>query len=97
MNSPPTGKLRSSLDIEIRYERSFLLDLEHLDAPSRRQVQQFVLDDFVNLTHLQDLPEFRQLGSSQIYYRFSLDRYLIGLEITGKIIKFIRVIPKPDV
>lgn len=81
---------------EIRYERSFLVDLKNLEPAAFQQIQRFVFKDFYDLIQLQDLCEFRQLGSSGIFYRFTLDRYLISLEITGRIVKFLRILPKPD-
>lgn len=85
----------NALGFEIRYERSFVLDLKALDAESSQRIQKFVFEEFNQLTQLQELPNFRQLGTSKIFYRFTCDRYLIGLEITGQIIKFLRVLPLP--
>jgi hypothetical protein len=82
---------------EVRYERVFLLDLKGLEASAYQRMQQFVFNDFLQLTKLQDLPEFRRLGTSDIFYRFTLENYLISLEITGQIIKFLRILPKPDI
>lgn len=97
--TPPTParRLQAPLRLEIRYERSFLVDLKQLEPTVRQQVHRFVFEEFYTITQLQDLPEFRQLDSSSIFYRFTLDRYLIGLEIMGQIVKFLRVLPKPDV
>lgn len=81
---------------EVRYERSFLLDLKRLEPAARHIIQSFVFQDFFQINQIQELPECRQIGSSEIYYRFTLDRYLISLEVTGQIIKFLRVIRKPD-
>ncbi len=83
--------------LEVRYERTFLLDVRNLDRTMVKQVQQFVFDDFFKISQLQELPEFRQIGSSEIFYRFTLGRYLVSLEITGHIIKFLRLLPKPEV
>ncbi len=88
--------MQATFKYEVRYERSFLLDIKRLEPAVRRQIQQFVFEDFYQTTQLQELPEFRQLGSSEIYYRFTLDRYLVSLEVTGQIVKFLRVIRKPD-
>ncbi|MHC5726746.1 MAG: cytotoxic translational repressor of toxin-antitoxin stability system, partial [Nostoc sp.] len=41
--------------------------------------------------------ELRQLDGEGIFHRFTLDNYLIGIEIRGEIVKFLRVIPMPDV
>lgn len=82
--------------LEVRYERSFLLDLKNLEPAARQQIQQFVFEDFSSSHQLQTLPAFRPLGSSEIFYRFTIDRYLISLEITGQIVKFLRLLPKPD-
>ena len=89
-------KMPTRMGLEVRYERSFLLDLKRLTPTVRKNIQQFVFNDFFRLSQLQDLPEFRQLGSSQIYYRFTLAEHLVSLERTGQIVKFLRVIRKPD-
>ncbi len=83
--------------LEIRYERAFLLDLKSLETLTYQRVQQFVFNDFFQVVRLQDLPELRRLGTSDIFYRFTLENYLVSLEVTGQIIKFLRILPKPDI
>ncbi|MEH2362482.1 cytotoxic translational repressor of toxin-antitoxin stability system [Nostoc sp.] len=86
------------MSLEIRYARSFLLDLKNLEPAAYERVHDFV---FVELLaqkwQLSDLKELRQLNSEGIFHRFTLDNYLIGIEIRGEIVKFLRVIPMPDV
>ena len=84
------------LGLEVRYERLFLLDLQNLDPITFRYIKQFVFDEFPKLAQLHTLPHFRQLGQSGIFYRFTLDRYLITLEMTGHLVKFLRVLPIPE-
>lgn len=94
---PSTVRRAANLKgLQIRYERSFLLDIKNLEVSARKSLQQFVFEEFPHFSQLQDLPEFRQLGSTAIYYRFSFDRYLISIELTGQIVKFLRVLPRPD-
>lgn len=92
----PARKALTQMGLEVRYERSFLLDLKRLEPTAKQEIQQFALDDFFQLSQLQDLPEFRQLGASKIYYRFTLAGHLVSLERMGQIVKFLRVIRKPD-
>ncbi len=89
-------KTRSLAGLEVRYERSFLLDIENLESDARQQLLRFVFEEFYRFAQLQDLPEFHQLSGTTIFYRFTLNRYLIGLEVTGQLIKFLRILPKPD-
>lgn len=98
MNAKPftTRSLRSLKGLEIRYERSFLLDLKQLEPSARQQIQQFVFEEFTSIHQLYALPAFRPLGNSEIFYRFTIDRYFISLEITGQIVKFLRLLPKPE-
>jgi DNA replicative helicase MCM subunit Mcm2 (Cdc46/Mcm family) len=91
------GWLSLPANLEVRYERSFLLDLKDLEASAFQRVQQFAFYEVCQTVKIQDLPDLRQLGSSEIFYRFTLDNYLISLEITGQIVKFLRILPKPDV
>ncbi|OUC13640.1 MAG: hypothetical protein B0A82_16240 [Alkalinema sp. CACIAM 70d] len=74
-----------------------MLDLKQLPPVVRQQVQEFVFSDFFQTNHLQFLPDFRQMGNSGIFYRFTLAEQLISIEVTGQIIKFLRVLPKPNV
>ncbi len=85
------------LGLEVRYERLFLLDLQHLEPVAYRYVKQFAFEEFPKISRLQDLPNFRQLGSSGIFYRFTLDRHFVTLEVTGHIVKFLRVLPIPEI
>ncbi len=89
-------KMLARTGLEVRYERSFLIDLKRLEPTAKQEIQRFVLDDFFQLSQLQDLPEFRQLGASKIYYRFTLAGHLVSLERMGQIVKFLWVIRKPD-
>ncbi|NES96038.1 MAG: cytotoxic translational repressor of toxin-antitoxin stability system [Desertifilum sp. SIO1I2] len=83
------------MKFEVRYARSFLQDLKSLKTADYQRVYTFVFIEFTKLQRLYDLQELRQLGSAGIFYRFSLDRYLIAIEVTGHFIKFIRILPKP--
>ena len=97
MSPLQNGDCRYPLKLEVRYERAFLLDLKDLEPAAYQRVCQFVFVEFLQLTQLQDLPELRQMGSRAIFYRFTLENYLIAIEMTGRIIKFLRILPKPDV
>lgn len=91
------GGLLLPARLEVRYDRTFLMDLKSLETAVFPVIQKFVFSDFFQMGQLQDLCEFQPLGSSEIFYRFTLDQYLICVEITGQIIKFLRILPKPDV
>jgi mRNA-degrading endonuclease RelE of RelBE toxin-antitoxin system len=86
------------VNLEVRYARSFLVDLKSLEPAAYERVYDFV---FVQCAaekwQLHHLPDLRQLDDEGIFYRFRIDNYLIGIEIRGEIVKFLRVIPMPDV
>ena len=95
---PGRGGLLSPSALEVRYERSFITDLKLISTSIvRDRIRQFVFSDFFETKHLQYLPDFRPMGATQIFYRFTLEEHLICIEVTGQIIKFVRVLPKPDV
>ena len=79
----------------MRYARSFLRDLKNLEPAAYEQVFKVVFDEFMALKQIQDLPGLHQIGSDALFYRFTIDNYLIGIEVTGHIVKFLRVLPKP--
>jgi hypothetical protein len=83
--------------VEVMYERSFIQDLRHLKPEVAERIKLFVLSDFFEKNPLQMLPEFRQLGASRTFYRFTWENHLICLEATGQIIKFVRVLAKPPI
>ncbi|MCC5610650.1 MAG: cytotoxic translational repressor of toxin-antitoxin stability system [Nostoc sp.] len=85
------------MSLEMRYARSFLLDLKNLEPAAYERVYDFVFIELAQKWQLSDLKELRQLDSEGIFHRFTLDNYLIGIEIRGEIVKFLRVIPMPDV
>lgn len=85
------------MNIEVRYERSFLSDLRRLEPTIYQQVYNLAFVEFPQKGQLHYLPQLRQIDGEGIFYRFSLDRYLIGIELRGEIVKFLRVIPMPDV
>lgn len=97
MKQSTSWAMRSTARLEVRYERSFLLDLKHLEPAVFQPIQRFVFDEFQSIHQLYTLPEFKQIGSSEIFYRFTLENYLISLEVTGQIVKFLRVLPKPQI
>ncbi|TBR57799.1 cytotoxic translational repressor of toxin-antitoxin stability system [Mastigocladus laminosus UU774] len=83
--------------MEVRYARSFLVDLKNLEPAAYQRVYDFALIEFADKKQLHDLPDLRQVDMEGIFYRFPLDNYLVGIEIRGEIVKFLRVIPMPDV
>lgn len=91
------GGLLLPARLEVRYDRTFLIDLKSLETSVFQRIQQFVFGEFFQMGQLQDLLEFQPVGSSEIFYRFTLDKYFICIEITGQIVKFLRILPKPDV
>jgi len=82
---------------EVRYARSFLMDLKSLEPAAYEQVYNFVFVTLSEKLQPHNLPELRQLDQEGIFFRFSLDNYLIAIEIRGEIVKFLRVVPMPDV
>ncbi|MTJ12785.1 cytotoxic translational repressor of toxin-antitoxin stability system [Anabaena sp. UHCC 0187] len=82
---------------EVRYARSFLMDLKSLEPAAYEQVYNFVFVTLAEKLQPHNLPELRQLDQEGIFFRFSLDKYLIAIEIRGEIVKFLRVVPMPDV
>ncbi|MGD1717571.1 cytotoxic translational repressor of toxin-antitoxin stability system [Hydrocoleum sp. CS-953] len=85
------------MTLEVRYSRSFIQDLKVIESVAYQQIYDFVFIKFSQINYLQELPELRQLGTSGIFYRFTVDNYLIGIEVTGQIVKFIRILPKPEI
>jgi hypothetical protein len=81
----------------MRYARSFLVDLRNLEPSAYERVYGFVFNEFAEKWQTRSLQELRRLDNEGIFHRFTLDDYLIGIEIRGEIIKFLRVIPMPDV
>lgn len=79
----------------MRYARSFLRDLRNLESSAYQQVCQVVFDEFLGLKQIQDLPGLHRISSDAIFYRFTIDNYMVGIEVTGQIVKFLRVLPKP--
>ena len=85
-----------SVNLELRYTRSFLIDLKNLEYAAREQIYEIVFNKYKRIDRIQDLPGLHRLDSDGIFYRFSVDNYIIGIELTGHIVKFVRVLPKPD-
>ncbi|MGB3192835.1 hypothetical protein [Lyngbya sp. PCC 8106] len=85
------------MNLDVRYARSFLRDLISLEPIVYKRVYDFVFVQFQQLDNLYNLPELHSLDSSRIFYRFTLDDYFIGIEVTGQIVKFIRILPKPEI
>ncbi|WP_414542052.1 cytotoxic translational repressor of toxin-antitoxin stability system [Nostoc sp. CCY0012] len=83
--------------MEVRYARSFLVDLKSLEPAAYQRVYDFVFFEFAENGLLHSLPDLRRLDVEGIFHRFTIDNYLIGIEIRGEIVKFLRVIPMPDV
>ncbi|MGL5509921.1 MAG: cytotoxic translational repressor of toxin-antitoxin stability system [Microcoleaceae cyanobacterium] len=82
------------MSLEFRYARSFLEDLKNLDPENYKQVYDLVFVKLKKINYLNELPQLRRLSKSQIFYRFSVENYMIGIEVTGQIVKFIRIMPQ---
>ncbi|MFB2967887.1 MULTISPECIES: cytotoxic translational repressor of toxin-antitoxin stability system [Aerosakkonema] len=85
------------MSLDVRYARSFIIDLKNLEFAAREQVYDMVFEKFKHINHIKDLPELKRLDSEGIFYRFTVDNYIIAVELTGHIVKFLRVLPKPDI
>lgn len=85
------------MKLELRYGKSFLNDVKQLDSRAKKRVLDFVFVQFAFSENLHSLPQLRQIDDSGMLYRFTLDNYLVGIEVKGEIVKFLRVIPMPDV
>lgn len=85
------------MKLEVRYARSFLQDLQNLESAAYERIYKFVFEEFMAIDYIHDLPGLQRIGSDAIFYRFTLDNYLIGIEVTGHIVKFLRVLPLPDI
>lgn len=85
------------MNIEVRYARSFLHDLKCLQPDVYQMVYNIAFVDFPQKGKLYYLPQLRQIDGEGIFYRFTIDKYLIGIELRGEIVKFLRVVPMPDV
>lgn len=85
------------MSLKTRYAMSFLVDMKSLEPAAYQRVYDFVFFEFAQKWPLHYLPELRQLDDEGIFHRFTIDNYLVGIEIRGEIVKFLRVIPMPDV
>jgi hypothetical protein len=85
------------VSLETRYARSFLVDMKSLEPAAYQRVYDFVFFEFAQKRSLHYLPQLRRLDDEGIFHRFTIDNYLVGIEIRGEIVKFLRVIPMPDV
>ncbi|MEL7039384.1 MAG: cytotoxic translational repressor of toxin-antitoxin stability system [Cyanobacteria bacterium J06592_8] len=84
------------MTLDLRYARSFLKDLISLEPAVYERVYDYVFVKFRDFDNLYDLPELHSLEASRIFYRFTLENYFIGIEVTGQIVKFVRILPKPE-
>ncbi|MEM9927010.1 MAG: cytotoxic translational repressor of toxin-antitoxin stability system [Cyanobacteria bacterium P01_D01_bin.50] len=85
------------MKLELRYAQSFFKDLEKLDLAAKKRVLNFVFVEFSSFENLHYATQLRQIDIEGIFHRFTLDNYLVGIEVKGEIVKFLRVIPMPDV
>jgi hypothetical protein len=91
-STPTNQKLPANL--EIRYCRSFLLDLKRLDLAAYQRLYQVTIANLDEIAQLSRLSRLRPLGSSTLLYRLTLEGHLIGIELKGRIIKLVRVLPQ---
>lgn len=87
------------MTLEIRYTRSFLLDLFCIRQQDEATYEQLVSILFVKLPkrdRLRGLPQLRQIDTSGMFYRFTLDGYVVGMELVGEIAKLVRILPQPQ-
>lgn len=85
------------MNIEVRYAKSFLNDLKRVDSLAYSTIYNFVFVDFPPKGTMHSLPRLRQIDREGVFYCFAIDNYIIGIEVRGEIVKFMRVIPMPDV
>ncbi len=84
-----------SIGLDLRYTRSFLVDLRDLEISDQERIFALIFKKYRRLEHIYDLPGLVKLNAEGTLYRCTLDKYTIGLELKGNIIKFWRVLPTP--
>lgn len=85
------------MNLEVRYAKSFLRDLKNLEYAAREQIYEFAFEEFMQIKQIHDLPGLQRIGADAIFYRFTVGDYMIAIEMTGQIVKFLRVLPKPHI
>ncbi|MBP0014709.1 MAG: cytotoxic translational repressor of toxin-antitoxin stability system [Roseofilum sp. SBFL] len=90
----------SSTQYQLLYHRSFLQDLQKLqkrEKSSYETIYRFVFTEFLSLKRLEDLPKLHRLGPEPMFYHFTIGEYLIAIAVVGQIVKFLRILPKPEI
>lgn len=95
MIGTPLAAAKSKL--QVRYTRSFLRDLKALKPSDFAKVEPLAFGDWLAVNGLELLPELRQLPGTGIFYRFTWAEHLVAIEVTGHIVKFVRILPRPPV
>ena len=85
------------MKLELRYERAFLKDMQRLNPADYERAHRFLFEQFPQLRQLYQIPGLRQISNHATYYRFPLGNHLVALEVTGQIVKFLRIVPKPNI
>ena len=88
-------KESQSIGLDLRYTRSFLVDLRDLEFSDQERIFALIFKKYRRLENIYDLPGLVKLDAEGTLYRCTLDKYTIGLELKGNIIKFWRVLPTP--
>lgn len=84
-----------STGLDLRYTRSFLVDLRDLEFSDQERIFALIFKKYRRLENIYDLPGLVKLDPEGTLYRCIIDKYTIGLELKGNIIKFWRVLPTP--
>lgn len=88
-------KQTQSIGLDVRYTRSFLIDLRNIEYAAQEQIYTVIFKKYRKIEHIYDLPGLVKLDAEGTLYRCTIDSYTIGLELKGNIIKFWRVLPTP--
>ncbi|HAX77371.1 MAG TPA: cytotoxic translational repressor of toxin-antitoxin stability system [Cyanobacteria bacterium UBA11372] len=88
-------KQSQSIGLDLRYTRSFLVDLRDLEFSDQERLFSLIFQKYRRLENIYDLPGLVKLNAEGTLYRCTIDNYTIGLELKGNIIKFWRVLPTP--
>ncbi len=65
------------------------------DGATYEQLVSILLVKLPKRDRLRGLPQLRQIDTSGMFYRFTLDGYVVGTELVGEIVKLVRILPKP--
>jgi mRNA interferase RelE/StbE len=83
--------------VKVQYRKRFLKELAEVPAAQRREIEQFVFDEFIALQSISESGKIERMKGYPGFYKIRFGEYRVGLKLEGDTVILERVLHRKDI